>query len=69
MDIINWCMDNYDEVIVIALAVCGVAAHVTALTPNPKDDAIVAKILKVLDFFGGNYGRAKNVKPTDKPVG
>lgn len=65
MDIINWCAENYDEMIVIALAICGLAAHITALTPTPKDDAVVSKILKVLDLFGGNYGRAKNGKAAE----
>jgi hypothetical protein len=42
------------------------AAAVAALTPNPKDDSWVAKIRKVIDILGWNFGFAKNVKKTDK---
>jgi hypothetical protein len=41
------------------------AAAVAALTPSPKDDSWVAKIRKVIDIFGWNWGFAKNDK-TDK---
>jgi hypothetical protein len=40
------------------------AAAVAALTPSPKDDSWVAKIRKVIDIFGWNWGFAKNVKKT-----
>jgi hypothetical protein len=42
------------------------AAAVAALTPSPKDDSRVAKIRKVIDIFGWNWGFAKNDKKTDK---
>jgi uncharacterized glyoxalase superfamily protein PhnB len=42
------------------------AAAMAALTPNPKDDSWVAKIRKVIDIFGWNWGFAANHKKTDK---
>jgi hypothetical protein len=36
------------------------AAAMAALTPSPKDDSWIAKIRKVIDIFGGNWGFAKN---------
>ncbi len=42
------------------------AAAVAAITPSPKDDSWVAKIRKVIDIFGWNWGFAKNEKKTDK---
>ena len=38
------------------------AAAMAACTPSPKDDSWVAKIRKVIDIFGGNWGFAKNDK-------
>ena len=33
---------------------------ITALTPTPKDDAVLAKVLKVLNFLACNIGKNKN---------
>lgn len=41
------------------------AAAMAAITPSPKDDSWVAKIRKVVDILGWNWGFAKNNK-TDK---
>lgn len=38
------------------------AAAIAALTPSPKDDASVAKLRKLIDFLGLNWGFAKNDK-------
>jgi hypothetical protein len=38
------------------------AAAVAALTPSPKDDSRIAKIRKVIDYLGWNWGFAKNDK-------
>jgi hypothetical protein len=61
-DIISWAGQHWGDIVLIGLAVCGVAAHITALTPTPADDKVVAKIRAVLDIFGGNYGANKKVK-------
>ena len=37
-----------------------------AITPSPKDDSWVARIRKVIDIVGWNWGFAKNDKKTDK---
>ena len=43
------------------------AAAVAACTPNPKDDSWVARIRKVIDILGWNWGFAKNDRTkTDK---
>lgn len=70
MDVINWTTEHWDDIMLVALAACGIAAQIAAWTPSPKDDSILAKVRAVLDIFAGNYGNAKNAKkePTDKPV-
>lgn len=40
--------NHWDEILEIIGAALGLASMITALTPTPKDDAVVHKIL---DFF------------------
>ena len=41
-------------------AVVTAASAVAAMTPTKKDDKIVGKLYKVLDFLALNIGRAKD---------
>ena len=38
------------------------AAAMAALTPSPKNGSWIARIRKVIDIFGWNWGFAKNNK-------
>jgi hypothetical protein len=38
------------------------AAAIAAMTPSPKDDSRIARIRKVIDILGWNWGFAKNNK-------
>jgi hypothetical protein len=35
------------------------ASAICAVTPTPKDDAVIGKIYKVLEMFALNVGKAK----------
>jgi len=48
---------NYLE---IALAIHAAASIICALTPTRKDDDILGKIYKVLEFLALNIGRTKD---------
>jgi len=48
---------NYWDVV---LAAIGLFALIATKTPNTSDDKIVQQILDVVNFFGGNFGKAKN---------
>jgi len=48
------------EILEICTLVVALAAAIAALTPTPKDDGIVKKIRKVVDFLALNFGNAKN---------
>ena len=48
----------------LALIVAG-AAVLATITPTPKDDAILAKLKKVLDFLALNIGKAKNANEVE----
>lgn len=36
------------------------ATAITAITPTKTDDEIINKVLKVLNFLAGNFGKNKN---------
>jgi hypothetical protein len=44
-------MNNYEAVLSIVLGTLGVLATVCKLTPSPKDDGVVAKVLDFLNMI------------------
>jgi hypothetical protein len=59
-DMIETIATHIPEILQICTLVVTLAAAITALTPTPKDDGIVRKIRKVIDFLALNFGNAKN---------
>lgn len=47
----QWLTENYQTLIAVLFGVLSVASAITKLTPSPKDDAVVAKILAWLSFL------------------
>lgn len=43
---------------IITGVVCG-ASIICALTPSPKDDAMIGKLYKILEMLAFNIGKAK----------
>ena len=43
----------------IATAAVALASAITAVTPTPKEDAMVAKAYKLLEYFALVVGKAK----------
>lgn len=54
MDIINWIMAHWMDIGAIIAGVVAVASLVVKLTPTPKDDAILAKVIKVMNALALN---------------
>jgi len=48
---------NFMTIVTALLAVIGGLSIIAKLTPTPKDDEILAKIVKVLDFLAMNKQR------------
>lgn len=59
-EIISYLVSNVDSILFAVSAVVAAASAVAALTPTPKDDSIVAKAYKVLDWVAFNVGKAKD---------
>ena len=54
----SWLVENWKELLEAVLAVVGAASVIVKLTPTPKDDAVVAKIMKFFNWIS----LAKKVK-------
>jgi len=59
-EIISYLVANVDSILFAVSAVVAAASAVAALTQTPKDDSIVAKAYKVLDWVALNVGKAKD---------
>ena len=53
-------LDFLSKWIPTALQIIGVFATIATLTPNKSDDRIVQFLLDLVNFLGGNIGKAKN---------
>ena len=56
----SWILEHTNELIGIITGIVTVASAIAALTPTPKDDNIVGKLYKVVDFLAINIGKAKD---------
>jgi len=59
----QWILAHVPDLIQVAALIVAAAAAIAALTPTPDDDSMVAKIKKVVDWLGLNFGHAKNAGP------
>jgi hypothetical protein len=59
MEYINFAVANYGTIIAGLLAIVGGFSIIAKLTPTPKDDEILAKVVKVLDFLAMNKQRVQ----------
>ena len=62
LSLIDKVLANKEAIWLAVTTVMAAAAAIAALTPSPKDDSWIAKIRKVIDIVGWNWGFAKNDK-------
>jgi len=51
MEILQWLIDNIEPIVAGATGILAGIAVICKLTPTPKDDALVAKILEFLNLL------------------
>lgn len=51
--------DTIVNIINLVTAIVTVASIISAMTPNTKDDSIVASVKKVVDFIALNFNKKK----------
>ena len=54
-------LSHADQIIDIAAKAVALASAVAVVTPTPKDDTVVGKAYKVVDFVALNWGKAKQL--------
>lgn len=58
MAVYTWILANWDNVLAVYGGVVAVCTTIVKMTPSVKDDAILAKVMKVLDFFSTAFLKA-----------
>lgn len=53
MTFLQWIINNGDVIAAVLLAVHAAAVAIVNLTPTPKDDDIVAKLYKPIEWLAG----------------
>ena len=57
---INYIIENKEQLITIATATVTLASLVSALTPNKTDNKITGILLKLINWLALNIGKAKD---------
>ena len=57
---INYIIENKEQLFGIATAIIAAASAIAALTPTPKDDTFVGKAYKVINWLALNIFNAKS---------
>jgi len=60
LNLLERLLANKEAILLAVTSTIAAAAAIAALTPTPKDDGIVAKVRKVVDFLAMNWLFAKN---------
>lgn len=48
---LDWILTHWSDLLAIYGGVVAIATVIVKLTPSPKDDSILEKIIKILDHF------------------
>jgi len=60
MEIFEWVSTNWEEMLMAMTSIVGGFSVIATMTPNKTDNIIVNKMMKVINFMGANFGKAKN---------
>jgi len=59
-EVLTWLSSNLPTALDAALQIIGGFAILAAMTENKSDNAIVDALLRFINLFGANVGKAKN---------
>lgn len=57
---INYIIENKEQLFGVVTAVIAAASAIAALTPTPKDDTFIGKAYKIVDWLALNVLKAKD---------
>jgi len=61
MEAINFIVNNWEALFGAVTSIVGAFAVLATITPNSADNAIMDKVLGLVNFLGANLGKSKNV--------
>lgn len=68
MGVITWIVAHWPELVGVLGALLSVASFVVALTPSPKDDEVVRKIMAFLSFLQPKNAPGTVKAPLSRPA-
>ena len=57
---ISYILENKEELFTVLTTIVAAASAIAALTPTPKDDTLVGKVYKIVDWLALNVMKAKD---------
>jgi len=63
---VEFVTSNVDGILAVLFAVHALAVAVVNLTPTPRDDEIVGKVYKAIEFLAGVFGRTAKELPGER---
>lgn len=61
-EVLNWASEHWDDVLAIYGGVVAICTVIVKLTPNTKDNAILDKIVSIIDLFSTAFKKADKEK-------
>jgi hypothetical protein len=55
---LNTLLAHWDDILAIYGGIVAVCTTIVKLTPSTKDDAVLAKIIKIVDYFSTAFTKA-----------
>tara|TARA_R100000406_G_scaffold21765_1_gene13592 strand:+ start:3059 stop:3235 length:177 start_codon:yes stop_codon:yes gene_type:complete len=56
----EYLMENWTMILSAITSIVGGFSVLASMTPNNADNVIVDRLMKVINFMGANFGKAKN---------
>lgn len=57
---ISYILENKEELFTVLTTIVAAASAIAALTPTPKDDTVIGKAYKIVDWLALNVMKAKD---------
>ena len=57
---IDYIINNKEELFAVVTTIIAAASAIAALTPTPKDDTLIGKAYKIIDWLALNVIKAKD---------
>lgn len=60
MEVVNYIMENWEQILMGVTSIVGGFSVLATMTPNSADNKVVDMVMRVVNFLGANIGKAKN---------